>query len=339
MKISVIIPIYNTEQKLVRCLDSVRNQSFSDFECIMVDDGSTDDSPKIADRYAAIDSRFKAIHKPNGGVSSARNVGLDQAAGEWIVFVDSDDVLKENHLSIMYSAINMQIDFVYTSWEVIKRDNSIRNIISKDICYQGKEQVRDFICKSEILDYMMPWGKMFRRSIIENKKLRFDTNLTISEDRLFCYNYLLDVRGAVTLSDISYTHDASDINSLSNRSYSTKIYEYRYKAFIAPTSQLIKHFDIYTDESFLLWKYLWSLFTTVIFSINSSSSNIWTMTKKQKQFFSKYFCWDLYNLLKDAPKNQLFMKRPENNQIIKQQFLSLNMKIFIRMFLQKIKNK
>ena len=63
------------------------------------------------------------------------------------------------------------------------------------------------------------------------------------------------------------------------------------------------------------------------------------MTKKQKQFFSKYFCWDLYNLLKDAPKNQLFMKRPENNQIIKQQFLSLNMKIFIRKFLQKIKNK
>ena len=339
MKISVIIPIYNTEQKLVRCLDSVRNQSFSDFECIMVDDGSTDDSPKIADRYAAIDPRFKAIHKPNGGVSSARNVGLDQAAGEWIVFVDSDDVLKENHLSIMYSAINMQIDFVYTSWEVIKRDNSIRNIISKDIRYQGKEQVRDFICKSEILDYMMPWGKMFRRSIIENKKLRFDTNLTISEDRLFCYNYLLDVRGAVTLSDISYTHDASDINSLSNCSYSTKIYEYRYKAFIAPTSQLIKHFNIYTDDSFLLWKYLWSLFTTVIFSINSSSSNIWTMTKKQKQFFSKYFCWDLYNLLKDAPKNQLFMKQLENNQIIKQQFLSLNLKIFIRNFLQKIKNK
>ena len=251
MKISVIIPVYNTGERLKRCLDSVVAQTFEDFECIVVDDGSKDQSPQVIDEFAAKDSRFIAIHKPNGGVSSARNVALDRAEGEWIVFVDSDDILKEHHLAKMHSVVNSEIDFVYTSWEAIMRDTSMRYRRSKDMCYLGKEQLRDFICKSEIMDNMMPWGKMFRRSIIENEGLRFDTCLTISEDRLFCYNYLLSTRGAVTISDISYTHDASDEDSLSNRSYSTDVYKYRYNVFIEPTHRLIKHFDISQEDAFL----------------------------------------------------------------------------------------
>lgn len=85
--ISIIIPIYNTEKYLWRCLDSIVAQTYKDFECIMVDDGSTDNSGKICDEYAVKDNRFKAYHKQNGGTSSARNVGLDNTKGEYIVFV------------------------------------------------------------------------------------------------------------------------------------------------------------------------------------------------------------------------------------------------------------
>ena len=91
-KISCIVPVYNVEKYLRRCVDSILNQTFTDFELILVDDGSPDNSPAICYEYAVKDSRIKVIHKVNGGVSSARNVGLDVAKGEWICFVDSDDL-------------------------------------------------------------------------------------------------------------------------------------------------------------------------------------------------------------------------------------------------------
>ncbi|MDE5752840.1 MAG: glycosyltransferase, partial [Duncaniella sp.] len=89
--ISVIVPVYNTERVLEKCVDSILGQSFLDFELILVDDGSTDGSPAICDRYAEVDNRVKVIHLTNGGVSRARNVGMDAATGEYISFVDSDD--------------------------------------------------------------------------------------------------------------------------------------------------------------------------------------------------------------------------------------------------------
>ena len=90
-KISVIVPVYNVEKYLPRCIDSILSQTFTDFELLLIDDGSPDNCGKICDEYAAKDSRVRVFHKPNGGVSSARNLGLDNARGEWIAFIDSDD--------------------------------------------------------------------------------------------------------------------------------------------------------------------------------------------------------------------------------------------------------
>ena len=95
-KISVIIPVYNAESTLRRCVDSVLAQTFTDFECLLINDGSKDKSGEICDEYAIRDSRVRVFHKENGGVSSARNVGLDNATGEWIAFVDSDDWVGRN---------------------------------------------------------------------------------------------------------------------------------------------------------------------------------------------------------------------------------------------------
>ena len=95
-KISVIIPVYNAESTLRRCVDSVLAQTFPDFECLLINDGSEDKSGEICDEYAIRDSRVRVFHKGNGGVSSARNVGLDNATGEWIAFVDSDDWVGRN---------------------------------------------------------------------------------------------------------------------------------------------------------------------------------------------------------------------------------------------------
>lgn len=96
--VSVIVPIYNREKYLRRCLDGILGQTYRNLEIVCVDDGSTDESPQICDEYAQKDSRVKVLHIPNGGVSNARNTGLDNAQGEYIFFVDSDDYVKETHI-------------------------------------------------------------------------------------------------------------------------------------------------------------------------------------------------------------------------------------------------
>ena len=102
-KISLIVPVYNVEKYLNRCVDSILSQDFTDFEILLIDDGSMDKSGKICDEYAKIDTRVRVFHKVNGGVSSARNLGLDYAKGQWIGFCDSDDYVKKDFLKTFFT--------------------------------------------------------------------------------------------------------------------------------------------------------------------------------------------------------------------------------------------
>ena len=115
-KISVIVPVYNTEKYLHRCIDSILDQTFTDFELLLIDDGSTDSSGTICDEYAAKDSRVRVFHKENGGVSSARNMGLDNAYGEWITFVDSDDYLIDQSGLTLLARTNIEADLIIFSY-------------------------------------------------------------------------------------------------------------------------------------------------------------------------------------------------------------------------------
>ena len=110
MLITIIIPIYNRAKTLPECLDSIINQEHSEFECLLIDDGSHDDSLKVCNDYADKDSRFRVFHKTNGGVGSARNLGLENATGEWVAFVDSDDIITPNHLSQFATAIQKYVN-------------------------------------------------------------------------------------------------------------------------------------------------------------------------------------------------------------------------------------
>ena len=181
MKISVIIPVYNTGERLKRCLDSVVAQTFKDFECIVVDDGSKDLSPQIIDEFAAKDSRFTAIHKPNGGVSSARNEGLKVSKGEWVVFLDSDDSIKPNHLEAMLSIVEDGVDIIFTGYEQNIEENKIAKGHQYDChVYHGKDGIAEFLDSTDVLNYMIPWDRMYRRIVIKNHNLKFDTNLSLS---------------------------------------------------------------------------------------------------------------------------------------------------------------
>lgn len=143
--ISVVIPVFNVEKYLRKCIDSVLNQSYKDYEIVLIDDGSTDDSGRICDEYAK-NEKIRVIHKENGGLADARNVGIDNSFGEYITFLDSDDYIKNDYLSTLYSiALETGSDVViskfvnfYEKQEIIDNEmsNFKYNLISKEECYR-----------------------------------------------------------------------------------------------------------------------------------------------------------------------------------------------------------
>lgn len=189
-RISIIVPVYNAEDYLSRCLDSILDQSLTSYEVILVDDGSTDSSPLICDRYSATDPRFRTIHKPNGGVSSARNAGISLAKGEYLMFVDSDDSLLPDALEMMLEGICGE-DIVIGGYTVF-----IAGIVSKQVhpkqtrSYRGSDISSFFennIRKNcEMLD--APWAKLFKRKALGD--LRFCEDLSYAEDKLFVFTFL-----------------------------------------------------------------------------------------------------------------------------------------------------
>lgn len=197
-RLSIIIPVYNAEEYLDRCLVSLIEQSFSSYEVILVDDGSTDSSPLICDRYSATDPRFRTIHKKNGGVSSARNAGLDLAKGEFIMFVDSDDMLLPDAVERMFEGV-INEDLVvggYTGFiggvphkEVLPHSDRVYSAAEMNMFFD--ENIRK---NCEMLD--APWAKMFRRKTIGD--LRFCTDLQYAEDKLFVFGFFARCRSART---------------------------------------------------------------------------------------------------------------------------------------------
>lgn len=190
--ISIIIPVYNVEKYLLNCLRSISLQTFNDFEAILVDDGSTDESGSICDDYVKTDHRFKVYHKQNGGVSSARNYALDKAQGEWIYFCDADDILYPYALETLIKYFNEEVDSTMGGYV---RVNNREEIIGENPIYEEynlsiEEALTDFYRPKFHLFNGYVWNRLFRRSIIENHHLRFREDIYIKEDGLFLIQYL-----------------------------------------------------------------------------------------------------------------------------------------------------
>ncbi len=256
-KISIIIPVYNTGNKLCRCLDSVLAQTYHDYECIVVDDGSTDDSPDIIDEYACKDARLKGVHKENGGVSSARNYGLKVAKGEWIVFVDSDDWLLPDHIASLMDAATDDVDLVMTGFRFIHSDKTTEHGYNAGK-YIGIESIGRFLIETEFLKFQVPWDRTYRNK----KNIFFDENLSLGEDRLFCYLYLLNCKGITTIEKITYVHDGTDETTLSYRTYSSSMNKHRFSVFKSAISNVKTHLRI--KELSLLDSYLENVYSDLI---------------------------------------------------------------------------
>ena len=164
--ISVIVPVYNVEKYLEECLDSIQNQIYTDIEVILVNDGSTDNSEVICEKYCEQDKRFKLINQKNQGQSSARNVGVEASTGEFIAFVDSDDIIKINYLEELMQYMTEDIDIVESNFTVSKKDFFIETSKETMILFEGNSQEAVKIFPNHVLS-VNPVTKLYRRSIVE----------------------------------------------------------------------------------------------------------------------------------------------------------------------------
>lgn len=192
--ISIIIPVYNAEKYLHQCLDSVVAQTYTNWECLLIDDGSKDSSGVICDEYAAKDSRFRVFHKENGGVSSARNLGIKEAEGEFIAFYDSDDTIPADSIKVLYSSLcNSNSDSVVGNYKKIYCEEKIlcSNIFKEFSKRQVEDTLRLFFVYPRELFQGYLWNRLFRRKIIADNDIRFNESIKYKEDGLFLVSYIL----------------------------------------------------------------------------------------------------------------------------------------------------
>ena len=203
-KISIIVPVYNSEKYLERCFNSIMNQSFKDFECIVVDDGSIDTSPSICDKYAELDCRFVIHHIQNGGVSVARNLGLSVAKGDFIGFVDSDDWINENMFAQLYKdAITSKSDVVICGAFDINYGKHNKILTGREanlVMFNPNEIMRGY-----------SWTRLIKQSIMRN--IKFNENVRCFEDLLFFF-FLFRQCNKVYWHDIPLYHYEKNQGSL-----------------------------------------------------------------------------------------------------------------------------
>lgn len=217
-KISIIVPIYNVEKYLERCMQTLLNQTLKDIEIIMVDDGSPDNCSHMCDEYAQNDKRIKVIHKKNAGLGYARNSGLDVATGKYVAFVDSDDYVTINmYYTLLQYAENNNDDAVFCGF---KKEFSVNRFLNMSECssfteYIGdeiKKIIPDFVAsppytKNEYVHDMSVWHSIYRRDIIERNKIRFVSERDFaSEDIPFQIDFLKCCNRISFIPDILYTY-------------------------------------------------------------------------------------------------------------------------------------
>ena len=225
--VSVVVPVYNAEQFLPKCIDSVLGQSFADIELLLIDDGSTDGSSVICDAYAEKDSRVRVFHKENGGASSARNTGLKYAIGEFVVFIDSDDWVNDTYLEHLMSEDS---DLVIAGLE--------RHSISGVVLFASKKRKISLVGLHEVWNkpemnylYCFPVAKRFKNEIIKEHHLSFNEKLFFSEDLCFVLSYLKYADELSEVPYIDYQYNFQDMN--------------RSSKFMMNAEQLIEHHDFH----------------------------------------------------------------------------------------------
>lgn len=321
-KISIIIPVYNAEQFLSRCIESILRQTYTNWETIFVNDGSTDNSLNILLTYAKKDSRIRIINKNNGGASSARNVGLDALQSEYFCFVDADDSIHPDFLKkVLEKAISNNCDLVVTG---ISFNGSKGNLYHSGLI----ELIPSLYIKCI---HPGPCAKLYKREIVHKEQLRFCENMHHAEDYLFSISYALHVNKYYAIQEAMYNYFYENENSLDHRFRAGKM-PYEQYLFVSEAPwrifcRLLLMREKISHKMFYLWTYslysdLWRMYySTCQYLTKNEQKKIYSYFKIKHNEFSKYIPWyrrictirrypRLYRILKIL---KLTLKKLSNN--------------------------
>lgn len=243
--VSIVIPIYNVEKYLRKCIDSILNQSFKDFEIILVNDGSTDSSLYICNEYIKKDKRIKLINKANGGSSSARNAGLNVAKGKYISFIDPDDCINENYFNIFINKAEMNnCDVIVSGYRIVPNNIDIIPSYKLNTVLKGT----DFILSSHNVhsknELCFAWRYLYKLKLIKENEIIFNEKIFIGEDVAFNLEVLVNANKVMAISDILYYYTVNNPTSLMRNKFkpnleSSLIKQYEKRYYISKKYNLI----------------------------------------------------------------------------------------------------
>ena len=255
--VSIIVPVYNAEATLPRCVESILNQEFRDFELLLIDDGSPDGSGALCDGYAAGDSRVRVFHVPNGGVSAARNLGLDHARGEYLQFLDSDDWITQDATTLLVRAARDHgCDLVISDfYRVVGERVSHKGDIEEDSVLTREEYAAHMMERPADFYYGVLWNKLYRRSIVEAGHLRCDTGVSWCEDFLFNLEYLRRARLIAACARPVYCYVKRPGSLVATQATPARTVEMKRTVFAA-YKQLYQALDLYEEKKLQVYGYL-----------------------------------------------------------------------------------
>lgn len=216
-RVSIIVPVYNVEKYIRRCIESICSQTYSDWELLLVDDGSPDKSGAICDEYASIDSRIRVFHKENAGVGAARNTGIRNSTGNYIVFVDSDDFCDPVYLDNFGLHEDKLADLTIQGFKKFV-DAECFGRVFRAASYTRNE-LTEGILENNLLTFGAPYCKLFRRDIIVLNHIEFPTLYSYGEDSYFFFNYLTHIYSMRTIDASGYFYRCNQNESLSMKNH------------------------------------------------------------------------------------------------------------------------
>ncbi len=258
MKFSILVPIYNTEIYLEKCINSILKQTYVDFELILINDGSTDNCGSICDYYKNIDKRIKVINKHNSGVSSTKNIGINNSIGEYIVFVDSDDYIEKNFLEVISKEIELQeYDMIFFGFKEETEDNKIISVNSVSKNEYNKSDFSEcitYLIDNNIFGYQC--SKVLSSKIIKENNIKFDENISLNEDLLFTFEFLKHAKNIKVLgfSPYHYVRRKESLSSKKQRNI-LEVNEYILEQIIS----YYKLFNVNDKERLILERSILSL--------------------------------------------------------------------------------
>lgn len=295
--VSVIVPIYNVENYLCQCLDSIINQTYKNLEIILVDDGSPDNCGSICDRYASMDMRIRVIHKKNGGVSDARNAGMRAIAGEYVMFVDSDDWIALDYIEKIM--LNTPFDIAMTGYTIADEDGDIIDDISIARCDDFKKNKKIFVDSVYRSFFGYSGGKVYRRSIV--KEILFQ-DILLREDFVYNIAAMDNAEVVIAIDQSGYYYRQREKSTLHNR-YSGDIPD-----LLRFPKLVINSFHIMSDEfvntklgNFVIKTYLIDCLKKYIYENESL-----TWKQKQKAIISVLQDVDIKDYLKLYKEETIF---------------------------------